>query len=308
MSAFGDWVDVGPWPLDGALGSLLEERGHALSAMLWSSTMLIENPDVIEQAHRDYVDAGARVLTSASYQTSRLGFAAEGRPPLDADRQMLAALDLARSAAREAPQPVWIAASVGPYGAVLGGGQEYVGNYGLSHQALVDFHRERLAVMAEGGPDVFACETVPDLVEVEALLEALSGFPHIPAWISMSCRDGASTCAGQPIAGLASLTSGVAQVAAIGVNCTKPEYITSLLEQLSGDKPLVVYPNAGRVWDGQRRVWLGDGDQLLPEVAVREWVSLGAKLVGGCCGLGPSAISAVSALVKGNRDDGDASA
>lgn len=291
MTDFSEWVKQGPWPLDGAMGSLLEERGFQLSRMLWSSTMLIEDPQAIEQAHRDYANVGARVLTSASYQTSRFGFRAEGRDESDADRQMLAALSLSREAASGAVDRVWVAASVGPYGAVLGGGQEYVGNYGLAHQALVDFHRERLEVMAHGEPDVFACETIPDLREVEALLEALADFAHIPAWISMSCRDGDSTCAGQPIDGLAELTRGEANIAAIGVNCTKPEYVSSLLCHLQGSGPLVAYPNAGRVWDGENRVWLGDGDQVLPAVAVSEWVELGAALIGGCCGLGPAAIA-----------------
>ena len=85
MTGFAEWVRQGPWPTDGAMGSLLEERGHQLSRMLWSSTMLIEDPDAIAQVHRDYVAAGGRVLTSASYQTSRQGFAAEGRDVADAE-------------------------------------------------------------------------------------------------------------------------------------------------------------------------------------------------------------------------------
>lgn len=295
MTGFAQWLTEGPWPTDGALGSLLEERGFELSRMLWSATMLIEDPQAIADVHRDYVAAGARVLTSASYQTSRHGFGAEGRPAAEADAQMLAALRLAQGAAAQASDQVWVAASIGPYGAVLGGGQEYVGDYGLSRTALADFHRERLTVLASGEPDVFACETIPDLLEVEALVEALADVPHIPAWITMSCRDGISTCAGQPIADLVDVVRDNTQVVAIGVNCTKPEYVTSLLERLAGDLPLVVYPNAGRVWDGQHRVWLGDGDATLPTAAVREWVSLGARLVGGCCGLGPAAIAALAA-------------
>jgi homocysteine S-methyltransferase len=291
------WLAAGPWPTDGALGSLLEERGYRLSDLLWSTTALIENPQAIAQVHRDYVAAGARVLTSASYQTSRQGFRAEGRSAADADAQILASLRLAQQAASQASDRVWVAASVGPYGAVLGGGQEYVGNYGLSHQQLVTFHRERLAVIAEGQPDLLACETVPDLREVAALLEALAEVPHIPAWITMSCRDQRTTCAGQPIAELANLVLGHPQVVAIGVNCSKPEYVSGLLGELAASAkglPLVAYPNAGRVWDGARRIWLGDGAAALPSVAVQEWVGLGARLIGGCCGLGPAAIAAVA--------------
>jgi homocysteine S-methyltransferase len=281
--------------LDGAMGSELEERGYRLSDLLWSATALIEEPDAIASVHRDYVAAGADVLISASYQASRWGFEKEGRSGDDADQQMLESIALARAAAATGHHNVLVAASVGPYGAVLGGGQEYVGNYGLTKKQLIDFHRERLVVLASGQPDAFACETIPDLLEVEALLEALADFSHIPAWISMSCRDGDSTCAGQPYRELGDVTAGNAQIAAIGVNCTKPEFVSSLLEKVSGWGPLVVYPNAGRVWDGVHKVWLGDGDMVLPASAVDEWVDLGARLVGGCCGLGPAAISAISA-------------
>ena len=128
----------------------------------------------------------------------------------------------------------------------------------------------------------------------EPYIADLATMPHLPAWISMSCRDGGTTCAGQPVTGLADLVRGHAQVVAIGVNCTKPEFVSSLLGHLGTDVPLVAYPNAGRVWDGEKRVWLGDGEQVLPAQAVREWVALGARLVGGCCGLGPAAVTAIS--------------
>ena len=299
--SFTSWLKSGPWPLDGAMGSELEERGYDLSRELWSATMLVEDPEAIAQVHRDYVDAGARVLLSASYQASRFGFEQVGRTGTEADQQMVASLKLARAEASRSSEKVWVAASVGPYGAVLGGGQEYVGNYGLSHTALVDFHKERLEVLASASPDVFACETVPDLREVAALQEALAEFSHIPAWISMSCHDASSTCAGQPFSELASMVSGNNQVVAIGVNCTKPEYVSDLLTAISGWGPLVVYPNAGRVWDGENRVWLGDGEMTLPPHAVAEWVSLGASLIGGCCGLGPSAIRSISQQLKDFR-------
>ena len=290
--SFASWLAQGPWPIDGGLSGELEKRGHNLADKLWSARLLRDAPEAIAQVHQDYVDAGGRVIITASYQASRQGFVATGMTIEQADDLMRLSITLAKDVARAAAEKVWVAASVGPYGAVLGGGQEYVGNYGVAHADLVKFHRERIEVFASAKPDLFACETIPDLDEVRALLEVLVDYPDIPAWITMSAQDGASTCAGQGIGHLAELVSAAPSVVAIGVNCTKPEYVTSLLKRLASKSglPLVVYPNAGRIWDGENMCWIGQGHDTLPTPVITEWVKAGAALIGGCCGLGPVAI------------------
>ena len=290
--SFASWLTEGPWPIDGGLSGELEKRGHDLADNLWSARLLRDAPDAIAQVHQDYVDAGGRVIITASYQASRQGFMATGMSQDQADDLMRLSISLAKEVAKTAKEKVWVAASVGPYGAVLGGGQEYVGNYGVAHADLVAFHRERIAVLASADPDVFACETIPDLDEVRALLEVLADYPEIPAWITMSAQDGDSTCAGQGIGHLAELVATCDSVVAIGINCTKPEFVTPLLKKLSSKTglPLVVYPNAGRVWDGENMCWIGQGHDTLPTPIITEWVKAGAVLIGGCCGLGPDAI------------------
>ncbi len=290
--SFASWLTEGPWPIDGGLSGELEKRGHDLADKLWSARLLRDAPDAIAQVHQDYVDAGGRVIITASYQASRQGFMATGMSQDQADDLMRLSISLAKEVAKTAKEKVWVAASVGPYGAVLGGGQEYVGNYGVAHADLVAFHRERIAVLASADPDVFACETIPDLDEVRALLEVLADYPEIPAWITMSAQDGDSTCAGQGIGHLAELVATCDSVVAIGINCTKPEFVTPLLKKLSSKTalPLVVYPNAGRVWDGENMCWIGQGHDTLPTSIITEWVKAGAALIGGCCGLGPDAI------------------
>jgi len=291
--SFASWLEDGPWAIDGGLSGELEKRGHDLSDKLWSARLLRDAPEAIAQVHQDYANSGGRVLITASYQASRMGFMATGMTADQADDLMRLSISLAKDVAAKAPEKVWVAASVGPYGAVLGGGQEYVGNYGVAHIDLVKFHRERIAVLASANPDLFACETIPDLDEVRALVEVLADYPDIPAWITMSAQDGNSTCAGQGIGHLAELVSKTPSVVAVGVNCTKPEFVTSLLRQLATKTslPLVVYPNAGRVWDGLNMCWIGEGHDKLPKQIVSEWVKAGAKLIGGCCGLGPDAIT-----------------
>lgn len=301
---FAQWLTEGPWPIDGGLSGELEKRGHDLSDSLWSARLLRDAPEAIAEVHRDYVDAGARVLISASYQASRVGFAAQGLSEDEADDLMRLSIQLAHQEAANGNDKVWVAASVGPYGAVLGGGQEYVGNYGVSHEDLVTFHRDRLEVLASANPDLFACETIPDMAEVRALVEALSGFAHIPAWITMSADSNETCCAGQLIGELGALVSDAPNVVAVGINCTKPEFVTSLVSLLSAatSLPLVVYPNAGRVWDGENRSWIGEGLATLPAVAVNEWVAQGTQLIGGCCGLGPEAIQQLDADLAAVRN------
>lgn len=295
IAEFNEWLTKGPWPIDGGLSGELEKRGHDLSDKLWSARLLRDEPSAIAAVHKDYVTAGAKVLITSSYQASRIGFANIGLSAKEADNLMKLSIEIAKEVATNAVEKVWVAASVGPYGAVLGGGQEYEGNYGVSHRDLVNFHRERIAVLAEANPDLFACETIPDISEVEALVEVLADYPKIPAWITMSAKDGGHTCAGQEIKALASVVADHRNVVAIGVNCTKPEFVTSLFAELSraSDLPLVVYPNAGRVWDGQARCWVGEGHATLPKQVLKEWTDLGARLIGGCCGLGPEAITAL---------------
>jgi S-methylmethionine-dependent homocysteine/selenocysteine methylase len=295
---------TGPWPLDGGLASELEARGHDLSDDLWSARLLRDDPDAIRAVHAAYFAAGARVAISASYQASRRGFAAVGLDARAADRLLTRSVELAREARDAAlaagrPGPLLVAASVGPYGAVLADGAEYRGRYGLPHADLVAFHRERLEVLAAAGPDLLAVETVPDAAEVAAVVEVLADHPELPAWVSLSCASGSRTCAGDRVEDAATTAAAAATVLAVGVNCTAPEHVSELLPRIRGATglPLVVYPNAGRVWDGAARCWTGSGADELPDAADRAWVAGGAALVGGCCGLGPTAVAGLERVL-----------
>lgn len=307
MDALRALLAQGPAAIDGGLASELEARGHDLSGTLWSARLLRDDPAAIRDVHAAYFRAGARVGISASYQASRRGFAAHGLAADEADRLLARSVDLVREAraqvrAEGVAHPMLVAASVGPFGAIRHDGSEYRGHYGLSHAELVEFHAERLAVLAAAQPDLLAVETIPDLDEAHALVEALAGV-GLPAWLSFSCVAG-HTCAGQPIEEAAALVAGAPQLAAIGINCTAPEHVDGLVARIRAvapDLPIVVYPNAGRVWDGVASAWLGDGTDLLPRSAVAGWFDAGVALVGGCCGLGPAAIAQVVEVAAGVR-------
>jgi len=298
MPSLRDLLRSGPAPIDGGLASELEARGHDLSGTLWSARLLRDDPSAIRDVHATYFAAGATVGISASYQASRCGFERNGSSADEADRLLALSVALVREArdvasAGGAEQPMLVAASVGPYGATLHDGSEYRGRYGVAHEDLVAFHRERLDVLVAAAPDMLAIETVPDLDEARAIVEALQGY-DVPGWLSFSCAGDATTCAGQPIEDAAVLVAAAPTLEAIGINCTKPAHVGGLVARIRAaepDLPVVVYPNAGRVWDGAASVWLGDGADLLPRPAVTGWFASGVSLVGGCCGLGSAAIA-----------------
>lgn len=309
-TTFRDLVDCGPGVVDGGLATELEARGHDLTGRLWSARMLAEAPDAIRQVHRTYYRAGANIAITASYQASRQGFEQEGIPQGQADRLLRLSIEIAREArelavADGATHPMFIAASVGPYGAVRHDGSEYRGHYGLSHRELMDFHLERLEVLLECRPDLLAIETVPDLVEAEALVAALDAVQSpVPAWLSFSCGGPTTTNAGQPVAVAAELVQAADRIDLIGVNCTPPHLVAPLLARMRSAAPtlpVVVYPNAGRVWDGDESQWHGTGTDLLPEREVAAWFDRGSALVGGCCGLGPTAVSSIARVAADRR-------
>ncbi len=304
--------------LDGGLATELERRGVSIAGPLWSARALAEAPVEVLGVNRDYLVAGADVLLTASYQVSTMGFLVEGLRGSEAERAAGDALRrsvaLAVQAREEAGRPeVLIAASLGPWGAALANGAEFHGRYGFGseaeqHAALVRFHAERIAVLAGTEADLLAFETVPSLAEARAIAEALLAGPdggeRPGAWISFTCRDGAHTAHGEPVRGCAEWLDAVPQVLAIGVNCVAPALVSPLLRELGAGtgKLLLAYPNSGERWDAERCCWIeaaGGSDALDYSERAREWFSLGARMVGGCCRTGPAHVRAVRAAADG---------
>lgn len=283
--------------LDGGMSNQLESAGHDLSDELWSARLLAERPEAITEAHLAYFEAGANVAITSSYQATFEGFAKRGIDRQEAARLLALSVELAQEAARQARdkgvrQPLWVAASVGPYGAMLADGSEYRGRYGLTVGELERFHRPRLEVLAAAGPDVLALETVPDAEEAEALLRAVRGL-GVPAWLSYSIA-GDRTRAGQPLEEAFAPAAEADEVIAVGVNCCAPEDVEGAVAtaaRVTG-KPVVVYPNSGEAWDAEARAWNGRST-FAPE-QVLAWRDSGARLIGGCCRVGPDAVASIA--------------
>jgi homocysteine S-methyltransferase len=298
--------------LDGALATELERRGADLRDPLWSAKCLIERPDLIRKVHLDYFRAGADVATTATYQATFEAFARRGIYGQGAARLMCNAVALALAARDEfwAIEPnrtgrlrPLVAASVGPYGAMLADGSEYRGHYALDDAALADFHRPRLRVLTHAGADLLACETIPSLREAQVLADLLQEFPDACAWISFSCKNGEYNSEGENIGACAAKLHHYPQIVAVGVNCTPPQYIASLLRRMRAetDKPLVAYPNSGECYEASSKQWSGEPGALRFGEQARVWYAEGARLIGGCCRTGPEEILGVKQCVQPER-------
>jgi homocysteine S-methyltransferase len=277
--------------LDGGLSNALEDRGHDLSDALWSARLLKDDPAEIAAVHRAYYEAGAMVATTASYQASVVGFerAGVGRP--EAERLIASSVRIAREVRDEFADRL-VAASVGPYGAMLADGSEYRGNYGVSAEVLRDFHGPRIELLMNAGPDLLAIETIPDTREAEVLVGLLAEL-DFPAWFSYSIH-GSRTRAGQPLTEAFTIPA-IDQVVAVGINCCSPADVLPAVRTAvaTSGKPAVAYPNRGESWDPVARTWVGDG--TAPATFADTWAAAGATYIGGCCRVGPDDIRTLTA-------------
>lgn len=285
--------------LDGGLATTLEAHGCDLDDPLWSARALLESPGIIKDVHRAFLDAGADCIATASYQATIEGFVARGCTLADArgliQRSAVLALDArnefwADAANRARRLRPLVAASVGPYGAFLADGSEYRGDYELDESALYDFHGERWQLLSETAVDLMACETIPSLPEVRALLRLVDETGRW-AWLSVSCRDADHLSDGTDVREVAILCDAVPYVAAVGVNCVAPSMVTGLVRTVSRvtDKPVLAYPNSGEEYDAATKRWRGVAEPSRWPLA--EWRTAGAKGIGGCCRVSPAAIT-----------------
>lgn len=287
--------------LDGGLATHLETLGCNLNDALWSARLLVDNPDIIQQAHLDYLWAGADCLITASYQATVEGFQQRGLSETEATNALRRAVELAL----EARVQYWqeggnktgrlyplVAASVGPYGAFLADGSEYSGQYGLSEEELVDWHRTRWHLLAGTGADLLACETIPSFVEANAYLALLDETPQTAVWFAFSCQDEQTLWDGTPIEQCIETAAAHPNVVAVGINCTAPRFVPALIEKMAAvtEKPLVAYPNSGETYHPENNTWSGEADPAAFGSHSKEWRRMGAAVIGGCCRTTPAHI------------------
>lgn len=292
----------GVFVLDGGLATELEALGADLGDALWSARLLLDDPTLIRRVHASYLWAGADCIITATYQATIAGFMSRGLSEAQAEDLIRFSVQLAleeRDAYWESLpdlQPArlkpLVAASVGPYAAYRADGSEYTGQYDLDEAGLADFHRQRWEILAQSEADLLACETIPNFAEARALAGLLAETPHRYAWFSFSCRDGRYVHDGTPIAECAAFLNDYERVSAVGVNCTAPRFIPSLIEEIRAvsDIPVIVYPNSGETYVVHDHRWIGESEPSEFGTMSREWRKLGAACIGGCCRTTPAHI------------------
>ncbi|WP_353953044.1 homocysteine S-methyltransferase [Knoellia sp. S7-12] len=283
-----------PVVLDGGFATALEARGHDLSGRLWSARLLRVAPLEVVAVHRSFVDAGAEIVISASYQASYAGYVAAGLTEEECDADLDASIRLARQGA---DSRALVAASVGPYGAHLADGSEYTGYPAVSRATLREFHARRLERLVAAEPDLVAIETIPEVLEAEVVVDLLTDIaPDLPYWVSFSGASGARLTGGAPFAEAVAVAGSAA--VAVGVNCTAPQHIDELLETADPSVPYVIYPNAGATYDPGTKTWTEDGSAQFAPATVQRWSDLGARFIGGCCGIDADGIHGIADAVR----------
>lgn len=311
-----------PLLLDGGLGTALEAKGIVINEdHLWSTRLLLDDPETLVETHAEFYAAGSNVVTTASYQFSFEGLQERGLSKQQASqilRSSVGLVDRARKQVisqglRKANEALLIAASLGTFTATLADGSEFTGVIPahITYDHLVKFHSERIRALLDQHssdllPDFIALETIPCLVELRAILEALTGIDlkGVSVWVSLSCKSPTQLNSGESVTDAVELINGGVKVSFIGFNCLDPRNVQGLVELCRSvarpPKQFVIYPNRGekfvdRAFDPNSGT---ADDEFLALISV--WMKLFPELIyvlGGCCRIGPETISKMALLL-----------
>ncbi|KAJ2898256.1 Catalyzes methyl transfer from S-methylmethionine (SMM) to adenosyl-L-homocysteine (AdoMet) [Coemansia aciculifera] len=313
-----------PVILDGGFGQLIADEYPDLdrSGGMWVSGVAVRAPDTMRDVHRRYLEAGADIITTATYQASAGGYVAAGLAATEADADALLAGTIvlavearaqfiqaqADAGTKQQRRPL-VAVSLGSVGATLGDCSEYTGKFGrgLTTQDVYEFHLSRFSMLARcldtaelrGQIDLLAMETIPSAEEATAIVRALDqlgkdGVVLPAAWIAFTTPVTHQTSLGEPIEDAVKAATSSPRMCAIGINCVPTHVVPGLLANIArvSPVPVVCYPN-GQTWQGSANAWSGASTQVSPAdyaKSAMEWVQNGALVVGGCCKTTPEHI------------------
>jgi len=310
--------------LDGSMSTALENLGCDLRDPLWTARVLANEPDKIRRVHLDYLRAGADAGITASYQASVRGLMEAGFSASQAEHLLVCSVRLFREAAEQwqeeqlsglslgkdharhpsgnpmqvfdgrleedfesgADQPLCFG-SCGPYGAYMHDGSEYRGDYHISMRELERFHKDRAEILwEEAGCDLLLFETEPSIDEARVEADVAEEL-EADYGVSFSCRDEVHICGGARIEDCVRImTADHPHLRFLGVNCTAPKYIESLILAVRSqtDLPIAVYPNSGEQYDIRNGQWSGaNPDPEYFKAYAETWMRAGAVMIGGCC-------------------------
>ena len=276
---------------DGAMGTQLQARGLTAGAMpeLWNA----EHPEVLTAIHNDYLQAGARIVTSNTFGGNRARLAGAGLADRLAELNRKG-VELARAAAGKR---AWVAGDVGPTGQLI----EPYGELTVVDAEAI--YREQVAVLAEAGADFILVETMNDIEEALCAVRMARAHTALPVFCTFAFNAKGRTMMGlQP--GDAARRAAEAGADAVGANCGEgPDAVLAALTGMreAVNLPLIAQSNAGipQVGAEEATVWDTTPEQMADHA--RAFVEAGARVVGGCCGTGPAHIAAIAAALASER-------
>ncbi|KAF2401154.1 Homocysteine S-methyltransferase [Trichodelitschia bisporula] len=304
-----DFLRNSPLPilLDGALATELARRGYTFTTPLWSADALLHEPNELRRIHDIYYTMGANIAMTATYHASIKGLCEHAAVSEERARRLIhISVGVAKRARRRVTtaycnQPMFIAGSVGPYGAFLANGSEYRGDYWLPEDDLKAFHRGRIEELLKAGVDMLFCEKMPSYEEVRVLFHFLADeFPEAKVLFSFTVKDADHLSDGTPLSTVAALFKESPKVLAIGVSCAPEALATAACTVLRRhtDKPLLICPNSGETYGAAAKEWSGKQPAQRPfHECVRVWEGLGIRFIGGCCRTTPDDIERLHSML-----------
>jgi S-methylmethionine-dependent homocysteine/selenocysteine methylase len=300
MDTIFDKLPDGLVLLDGGMGQELINRNASGQGVLWSAKALFDHPEAVQAVHEDYIRSGADVITTNSYACIRNNFEPEGLVHRLGEMNRLST-ELAHRARDAVGKPVLIAGSMGPQNGSYR--PDLVGSY----EETEALYREQAEFLAPN-VDFFICETLSCLSEARAAVTAAVSTGKA-VWLSWSIED----------SGAANLRSGESirdawadiansGVSAVLLNCSPPEAISKVLPELLSicDLPVGAYANA---FTPIPRKWDFHGEESIPPSRTdvtpgayadhaSDWMTAGARIIGGCCEVGPAHISRLNQVLR----------
>lgn len=260
---------------DGAIGTILQREG-ALKLGAHPNLLNLENPELIRNIHRRYLEAGSQVISTNTFEANRLKLKGTGASVAQVIGQ---GVKIAKQALAACKQEGWVALDVGPIGQLL----KPMGT--LSFDTAYDIYREQVVVGQEQGADLILFETMTDLIELKAAVLAAKENTTLPIFATMTFEESGRTFTGCTIESMACVLEGLG-VDAIGFNCSMgAKQLFPLVEKLTKltTLPIMVQPNAGMPREIEGRT-VYDMDAASFGQWMEKFAELGVGVLGGCCG------------------------
>jgi homocysteine S-methyltransferase len=278
--------------MDGAMGTEILYRGVDTALPLWSAEALLSRPDVVQDIHRDYIAAGAEIIITNTFRTTRRAFAKAGRAD-EAHCAAVLACQLVQWAIQEAGSEyvVYIAGSMAPLEDC------YSPELTPSMQDLLREHLAYAQDLKMGGVDFLLLETMITLRETLAAMQAAAQL-EMPFAVSFCTNEEGQLLGGEPLEQVMKEVEKYDPLF-VGVNCVSPALATKTLYLLKSitSRPLSVYAQgAGMPSEDQGWLFIEENNQKHYMRHVQDWMGAGAQIIGGCCGTSPTYIENVARL------------